>query len=72
MMEITVGKVLKARGNMMKNKANRSSDCLLTEMCKRFPWNPYMKLHIGLRKESQEDVGASGVDNSTCCISQDA
>ena len=56
-MEITVGKVLRARRNMMKNKAIGPSDCLLTEMCKNFPWNPFMKLHIGLRKESQGNVG---------------
>ena len=46
-----------SRLKMMEIKANGPSDCLLTEMCKNFPWNPFMKLPIGLRKGSQENVG---------------
>ena len=38
MMEITVGKVLRARGNLMKNKGNGPSDCLLTEMYEVTHW----------------------------------
>ena len=31
-MKITVGRVIRARGKMMKNKANGPSDCLAREM----------------------------------------
>ena len=33
----TVDKVLRARGKMLRNKANGPADCLLTEMLQRLP-----------------------------------
>ena len=30
--QITIERILRARGKMMKNKANRAADCLVTEM----------------------------------------
>ena len=56
--EITVDRVLRARGKMEKNKANGPGDCLVTEMLRElhFQWSLCTKSHTSLKTDSEENA----------------
>ena len=70
--QITVDRVLRARGKMMKNKANGPADCLVTEMLQCFP-TERERGGVLVREAVQRGVPSlKGVDNSSACVSPEA
>ena len=54
---ITVERVLRARGKMMKNKANGPADCLETEMLQRLPMETVYEVTHWFENVSRECAG---------------
>ena len=68
--QITIDRVLRARGKMMRNKANGPAGCLVTEMLQVLPMET-VRGHARFRDTVQRGFpGPRGVENSTPVFSQ--
>ena len=67
--QITVDRVLRARGKMMKNKANGPADCLVTEC---LPTETAYEVTHWFKKRFQGECRVPKAWNSWACASQEA
>ena len=67
--EITVDRVLRPRGKIMKHKANVPSDCMVTEMLRELPMESVYEITHWFEKRFRGKCRApSGVETSTLRI----
>ena len=70
-LQITVNRVLPARRKMMKNKANRPADCVVTAMLQCLQTEDSVRGRALVREAIQRRMsGPRGVEDSSPCVSE--